>query len=160
MTRSNQSINQDEWLADFTDQILDGEGNNDLPTPGSDPEMRDLAETLLRLKNAFSKENPDPVLVKRMQAKVLEHWRHEQQKKTRWSSLLQIGWLTQSRRQQFRMVFAVIAIVVVLILAIPFLFTSGGPITASAGSEMSDAFLWIALVVLVGSIVWLLRRRP
>ena len=159
MTRNDPSNPQDTWLAGFTDQILNGD-MYDLPDNGPDPEMRALAGTLLRLKRAFPKQELDPASVKRMQAQVLERWREEQQKRPRWLEVFQLAWLTPSRRQQFGMAFAMIAIAGILIVAAPFLFSSSGPISASAGSEMSGAFVWIVLGVLVVSIGWLLRRKP
>ncbi len=60
MTRPDPSKNQDDWLADFTDQILNG-GSDDLPADGAhDPELRAMAETLLRLKRAFPDQEADP----------------------------------------------------------------------------------------------------
>lgn len=158
MNKNEQSIHQDEWLADFTDQMLDGETSNPLVT-GSDPEMRALTDTLLRLKNAFPKQELDPASVKRMQAKVLERWHREEEKKSRWAALFQAEWLTRSRRQQFGMAFAMIAIAGILILTAPLLFQSGDPLTASAGSEMTGTFLWIALGTMVVIAAWLLSRK-
>jgi len=159
MTRNDPSLNRDKWLADFADQALDGKVDN-LSTIGSDPEMRSLADTLLRLKNAFPTEKLESASVKRMQARILERWRREEQKKTRWFKFFQFGWLTQSQRQQFGMAFAVIAIVAILLLATPTLFF-GSEITGSGGFGLPpNAFLWIALGALIVAIVWLLRRKP
>jgi hypothetical protein len=159
MTRNNPSIPQDEWLADFTDQLLNGDAKT-LPTDSPDPEMRALTGTLLRLKRAFPKQELDPASVKRMQAQVLKKWREEERKRPRWLEIFQLAWLTPSRRQQFGMAFAMIAIAGILIVVAPLLFSIDFPIPASAGSEMSGAFVWIALGVLVVSVVWLLRRKP
>jgi hypothetical protein len=159
MTRNDPSIPKDIWLADFADQVLNGD-SNDLPANDPDPEMRALAGTLVRLKLAFPKQELDPASVKRMQAQVLKRWREEQQTRPRWLEVFQLNWLTPSRRQQFGMAFALVAIAGILIVAAPLLFSAGGPISASAGAEMPGAFVWIALGVLVVSVGWLLRRKP
>jgi hypothetical protein len=122
--------------------------------------MRALASTLVRLKNAFPKQEMAPAVVKRMQSQVLEKWREEQQKRPRWLEIFQLDWLTPSRRQQFGMAFAMLAIVGILIVAAPFLSSISAPLSASAGSEMPGVFLWIVLGALVISISWLLRRKP
>lgn len=158
MTRNNPSFPQDEWLANFTDQLLDGE-TDALPTDNPDPEMRALAGTLLRLRHAFPQQELDPASAKRMQAQVLKRWREEQKQKPRWLEIFRLNWLTPSRRRQFGMAFAMIVIAGILV-AVPFLFSTSGPLSASAGSEMSGAFVWIALGILVVSIGWLLRRKP
>lgn len=158
MNKNEQSTRQDEWLADFTDQILNDESSGPFLT-GSDPEMRALADTLLRLKNAFPKQDLDPALVKRMQVQVLEQWRRDREKKSRWASLFQPDWLTSFRRQKFGMAFVLIVIAGILMLAAPLLFQSGDPLTASAGSEMTGAYLWIALSAVVLIAAWLLSRK-
>jgi hypothetical protein len=157
MTRNDPSTPQDAWLADFTDQLLNGE-INDLPADGPDPEMRALAGTLLRLKNAFPKQELDQSSVKRMKAQVLKRWQEEEQKRPRWVEIFRLDWLTPSRRQQFGMAFAALAIVGILIVAAPFLFSSS-ELTASAGSEPGGTVVWIVLFALIVAIAWLLRRK-
>lgn len=159
MTRNDPSPTQDAWLADFTDRILNDEIDS-LPADGPDPEMRALAGTLLRLNRAFPKQELDPVSVKRMQTQVMERWREEQQKSSRWTETFRLDWLTPSRRQQFGMAFAMIVIAGILIMTAPFLFSNYGSTTASAGSELSGTFTWIVLGVLALSIAWLLQRKP
>lgn len=158
MTKKDPSTPQDAWLADFTDRMLNGEINN-LPADGPDPEMRALASTLLRLNRAFPKQELDPASVKRMQAQVLKRGREEQQKSPRWMEIFRLDWLTPSRRQQYGMAFAMLAIASILIVSAPYLFSNSGSIPASAGSEPFGAFIWIALGVLGIAFVWLLRRK-
>lgn len=158
MTNNEHSIHQDEWLADFTDQILDSETSSP-PATGPDPEMRALAGTLLRLKNAFPKQDLNPASAKRMQVQVLERWAKDEEKKSRWTTLFQPDWLTSSRRQQLGMAFAIITIAGILILAAPLLLQSGDQLTASAGSEMTGTFLWIALGAVVITLAWVLSRK-
>lgn len=158
MTRNDPSTTQDAWLTDFTDQILNGKTDS-LPADGTDPETRALADTLLRLKRAFPEQELDPASVKRMQARVMERWREEQEKSPRWREIFRLDWLTPSRRQQFGMAFAVLAIASLVIITAPLLFSNSGTLPASAGSETNSTFLWIVLGVAAISIVWLFRRK-
>jgi hypothetical protein len=157
MTRTDPSLNRDKWLADFADQILNGEAT-DLSTISSDPEMHSLVKTLLRLKNAYPKEELSSVSTRRMRDRILEHWQKEEQKKTRWAAFFRFDWLTPSRRQQFAMAFAVVTVIAVLLVGSPTVFSNGG-LAGSAGFGPSAAFLWVALAALLVAIVWLLRRK-
>ncbi len=159
MTRNDPSLRQDAWLADFTDQMLNDD-IEDLPASVSDPEARALAETLLRLKHAFPEQEMDPALMKRMRERVLKKWQEEERKKFRWPRIFRLDWLTPSRRRQFGMAFAVIVVAGILIVTAPYLFSSGDPIAASAGSGLPSLLAWIALGVLIAFIGWLLRRKP
>ncbi len=156
MTRNDPSQNRDEWLASFADQILNGEGAS--PTlDGSDPEMRALADTLLRLKNAMPNTELDPASVKRMRSQVLARWRAEKQAGPWWSNLFRLGWQSQARRQQTILAFAAVAIIAILIIASPFLTSGSGGTSATAGN--ATLFEWIALGVAILVAVWLLRRK-
>ncbi|GEM_PF-3547111 len=158
MTRNDPFTTQDAWLADFTDQILNGKTDS-LPADGPDPETRTLADTLLRLKRAFPEQELDSASVKRMQARVMEKWREEQEKSPRWAEIFRLDWLTPSRRQQFGMAFAVLAIAGLAIITAPLLFANSGLLPGSAGSETNSTFLWIVLGIAAISIVWLFRRK-
>jgi hypothetical protein len=159
MTRNDPSINQDAWLADFTDKLLSGE-KNDLPVDGPDNEMRALADTILRLKRAFPERELDPASVKRMKNLVMKRWSAEKQKKPDWLESIRQAWRTPATRQQLGLAFAMIAIAGILIIASPILFTGSGSVTATAGSHVSEAFIWIVLGVLAVCLAWFLRRKP
>ncbi|MBI3162225.1 MAG: hypothetical protein HYZ23_06930 [Chloroflexi bacterium] len=159
MTRDNQPINRDEWLAAFADQALE-DRVDDLSTVGSDPEMRALAETILRLKHAFPKEELSLASIQRKQANVLERWRGERQKKASWLNFTRLDWLSPSRRRQLAMTAALVAVVGILVVVTPILF-SGGAVTGSAGlGTQVGMFMWIMLGILVVAFLWLLRRKP
>ena len=159
MTRDDPSKNQDAWLADFADQILNGEVD-DLPAEGPDPETRALAGTLLRLKRAFPKQDPDSAAVKRMEKQVLMKWDDGKQEKPGWLESLRQAWGTPAHRRQFGMAFAMIVVAGILMLAAPLLFSGNGSVTATAGSQGSSAFIWIVLLMLGACLGWLLRRKP
>jgi hypothetical protein len=162
MTRDNQSTDHDERLAAFANQVLDGEVNDPstLSAIGPDPEMRALAETILRLSRAFPNEGPDPASAKRIRARVVSRWRDERQKKARWFKFLRPEWLIQFRRPQFVVAVAMVAVIGFLFVVIPYLSASGDPITGTAGAGSSlNIITWIILGILVVLTAWLLRRK-
>ena len=159
MTQNNQSPNRDEWLAHFADQALGGEVD-DLAAAGSDPEMRALAEIILRLKHAFPKEQPNAASMKRIQAGVLSRWRAEEQKKARRPQFLRMDWLSQFRRPQFAAALAMVVLAAILIVAVPYLFAGGASVAGVAGAEAPlQIIVYILLGVLIAAAVWYLRRK-
>lgn len=159
MTRNETSTIQDAWLADFADQILDGDCD-DLPASVMDPGMLSLAETLLRLKRAFPKQELEPTRAKRLQARIMERWQEEKPRMPRWVEAFWQNWFAPSRRQT-GMALAVITIASLLILAAPLLFSNGIPLPAAAGFKgISTAVVLIVLGLLAAAIGWLLRRKP
>jgi hypothetical protein len=159
MTRDNQSPNLDERLSAFTDQVLDGQAD-DLSAIGSDLEMRALAETVLRLKRAFPKEELNRAAIQRLQEDVLVRWRDERQKKTPWLDFFRMEWLMPPQRTRLVTVVAWAAVAAVLIVALPMILLSSDSLTASAGSQTPMGLsLWIFLGILVVALFWLLRRK-
>lgn len=157
MTQTNRSYHQDDWLADFADQVLDGR-INDLSDVNADPEMRLLAETVLQLKNAFPEQAIDAVSVKRVQARIMAHARDEQQQRKRWNKFSGSEWFTQ-RRPRLAMA-AMLAVLVLAVVAGPFLVTGGGTMTGSAGaSEIFGWAAWIILGVSIAGFLWMKRRK-
>lgn len=157
MTQTNLSNRQDDWLADFADQVLEGR-INDLSAISADSEMRLLAETVLQLKNAFPEQAVDAVSVKRIQTRVMAHARDEQQQRKRWNKFSGSEWFAQ-RRPRLAMT-AMLAVLVLAVVAGPALITGGGTMTGSAGtSEFFDWVTWIILGVLIAGALWLKRRK-
>ena len=160
MTRPDPSKNQDDWLADFTDQILNG-GSDDLPADGAhDPELRALAETLLRLKRAFPNQEADPSAVKRMQKQVIHRYEQEKQGKSSWLDSIRQAWQTPHLRRQLVIAIAIIVLPSILFLTAPLIFSGNGSITATAGTGTSAMLPWILLILLGVCLGWLLRRKP
>jgi hypothetical protein len=156
MTRTNLPNPQDDWLADFADQVLEGKVS-DLSNVSADPDMLPLAETILRLKSAFPAET-DAASAKRVQARVMAHAREEEQRRVRWDKFTGTEWFAQRRPR-----FAVASLLAVLILAViagPSLFTGSGPLSGAAGSNSSLGWaLWAVLGVLVVTSLWLMRKK-
>ena len=157
MTRINLPTSQDEWLADFADQVLNGKVN-DLSSLSIDPEMRVLAETVLQLKTAFPAQATDAASARRVQDRVMAQARDQQQQKDRWNKFSGSEWFTQRRPR-----LAIAAVLTVLVLAVvtgPALLNDGGSMSGSAGTNASFGWvLWILLGVLVAGAFWLTRKK-
>jgi len=158
MTRTNLPPSQDDWLADFADQVLDGK-ITDLSTISIDPEMRTLAETVLQLKTAFPSLATDAASAKRVQERVMAQARDQQQQRDRWNKFSGSEWFTQRRPR-----LAIAAVLTVLVLAVvtgPALFSgNGGSVAGTAGTNESLSWiLWILLGVLAAGAFWLTRKK-
>lgn len=158
MTRTNLPLSQDDWLANFADQVLDGK-ITDLSTISIDPEMRTLAETVLQLKTAFPPLATDAASAKRVQERVMAHARDEEKRRERWNKYNGTEWFTQRRPR-----LAIAAVLTVLVLAVvtgPALFSGdGGSVAGSAGTNESLGWiLWILLGVLAVGAFWLTRKK-
>jgi len=158
MTKNNSSNQEDTWLADFTDSILDGQADSP-PAGAPNPEALALAESLLRLKRAFPKRELDAALVKRMRNEVLETWREEKRRKPRWADIFRFDWLTSTRRQQAVMAFAMLILAGILMVSAPFLLSNSGALTAAAGTNIQGAALGFGLVALLVALFLILRRK-
>jgi hypothetical protein len=156
MTRDNQPINRDEWLASFADHVLAGK-TDDVSMSGSDSEMNVLAETVMRLNAAFPKREPDSTSMKRIHSRVMEQWRIEEQRKARWSKFLRPEWLELLRRPQFAMAVAMIAVVVALVVTAPLMST--GQLSGTAQSDTTNIVSWILLGILLVAVFLFSRRK-
>lgn len=148
---------QDEWLADFADQVLDGRINN-LSAITVEPGMLRLAETILQLKNAFPEQPADTASLRRVQAQVMARVRAEQRQRERWNRLIGGEWLMPKRPR-----LAIAATLTLLLLAVmagTALFTGNGTMAGSAGTGgMLGWVTWIILGLLMAGIFWLARRK-
>lgn len=158
MTKIDPSAQEDAWLADFTDSILDGEADSP-PAAAPNPEALAQCESLLRLKHAFPKQELDSASVKRMRTEIMEKVRAEKRKKPRWTDIFQLDWLTPSRRQQAGMAFAMLVLAGILIVSAPVLLSNSRALTAAAGTNLPGAAIGLGLVALLVILVLLLRRK-
>lgn len=157
MTRTDPTSQEDAWLADFTDSILDGEAGSP-PESAPNAEALALAESLLRLKRAFPKQELDAASIKRMRSEIMEKLREEKRKKPRWTDIFRLD-LGSARRQQAGLAFAMLILAGMVILSAPFLFSNGGSLTAAAGMNIPGAAIGLGLVVLAVVLYLLLRRK-
>jgi hypothetical protein len=158
MTRTNLPTPQDDWLANFADQVLDGKVS-DLSAVSMDPELLPLADTILRLKAAFPAEAADPASVKRVQTRIMTHARDEAQRRERWSKFTGSDWFAQRRPRAA--VAALLAVLVLAVVAGPALFGGAGTaVTGSAGlGDSLGWILWVLLGALAVGALWLTRKK-
>jgi len=160
MTNSNLPLNQDDWLADFTDQALAGRPA-DPSAAGADVEAQALANMVLRIKHAFPPEELEAAAVKRMHRETLARWRTEQQsRKKSWTDIFHLDWLVAPNgRNQVGWSLTVIAIAGLFILALPVITSGNSNITGSAGAQLRGVVSWIIPLAVILAMVWLLRRK-
>lgn len=142
--------NPDDLLADFADRVLDGK-TSVLASP-ADGELRGLEETILRLNQALPRESPDEQTLRRLQADFKARAR-------RAGSSSKPVWQSQQSRQRLILVFAAIAILAVIFIALPFLTIGNGSTQATAGLQPGGAILLIAAGCIIAFLIWQGRRK-
>lgn len=135
----------DEQIAMYTDQILSGEKIERREM--NDVEVADLQRTVLRIRAAYRREQPDPLMVARIQNRLQVEWKEvwqERRATRRWPQLVLFG-----------------ALAVVLVVAV---FASGMP-ADNALPGAADYFPpWAPVIVILGVIliavlIWIDHRR-
>lgn len=142
--------NPDDLLADFTDRVLDGK-TSILASP-ADGEVRGLEETVLRLNQALPQQALDEKTIRRLQADFKTRAR-----KANASS--KPVWQSQQSRQRLVLVFAAIAILAVIFIALPFLMLGNNSTQATAGLQPGGAILLIAAGCIIAFLIWQGRRK-
>ncbi len=91
---------QDLWLANFTDQALAAPNldQSDLLNlaPGLDPNLQELGQTVLRLKQAMNRPPDDPRLAERIRSRLYREWRQALDPSPR--PFTSGAWLRRNRR--------------------------------------------------------------
>jgi hypothetical protein len=152
MTRSRKQTAQyqDDQLAEFTDRLL--EGKADEVASSTDPELRGLEETVLRLKRAFPKGVLDASSARRLQSDFQARVRKENREQ-------QPAWRSRQSRQRLGLVLAGIAIVIVVLVITPLLPVDNGSILGTAGTQLPGIGLAIVLGALLLLALWQARRK-
>jgi len=154
---SRNSIQDDDRLADFTDQAL--EGRLEQIESNVDGELLDLEETVLRLKRSLSSTTLDQAAVKQMQVRLKARIRRESQeaKQPFWKE-----WAELLFRPQFGIVFAVALVLVVLVVFLPALNTAGSsaPLTGTALAPSSTKNILIASILAGVILIFAWIKRP
>ncbi len=151
MIKSTKPINDlDAVLADFTDRLLDGK--TPLSASAPDEELRALEETLMRLNHVFPKEMLDE--------KTRKHLENNFKVRARKVSPAPSGfaWWSQRSRQRVILIFAAVVIMAIFIVT-PFLSSGTGNVQGTAGLQTQGIALFVILVVVIVSFIWLGRRK-
>ncbi len=147
MSEPNQTqLTPDDLLADFTDRILDGQAS----VPASDPELRGLEETVLRLKQSLPREAPDEKTLKHLQANFRARVRQA-------DSPTIPTWQVWRPRQRLVLAFAVA--LAILLIAFPFLPLDNGPVQGTAGFQSQVVILLVGVVCVVALLLWTRRHK-
>lgn len=136
----------DDLLADFTDRVLDGKTSEP-----ADADLRNLEETVLRLQQALPQEALDEKKLRWMQANF-----HARVRKAD-SPTIPV-WQFPRPRPRLVLTFAAVALAVLLI-AVPFLQFTSGPIEGTAGIQEQGLILLIGVVCVVALLIWARRRK-
>lgn len=153
----------DDQLADFTDNILNEKTTEVDEDPiALDPELRDLEQTALRLKNAFHDDGPSREVIQRMRKNIYLLWQQQEKKQhvPFWKKWLpgKRQWRSQRKRQHMFLASALVALVVILIMCIPFFDGIDFHQPATSGQYLNNIIL-AASVGLVFFAIWLFRRK-
>jgi hypothetical protein len=164
---SSQPKTLDDKLAEFADQVLNGQVSPLAGLDGEDEEMRTLAQTVMSLSEQFDSDQPDSEMAERIKARLLTEWHRTNPvvqtaaPNLRWWQKL-LASRPSSYGQQQALTFALAVIIVVILVAVllsPLSMDGTLPGTA----EMGEGALIVALLlgaVLVGALFWFSRRRP
>ena len=157
----------EDQLADFTDHILAEEKvEQDEATFAPDPDLRALQQTSLQLKEAFGDDTLDEVVIQRMQRNIIKQWRQQEEetRATVWQKLTDLfkgndqKWQSQRSRQRLNMALSLAALVVLLLVAIPFMNNPGSGQPGASGQNPS-VFVLVAFGGLILLALWLIRRK-
>jgi hypothetical protein len=155
MTRSNDPSrsNQDNKLADFTDQLLKGQVKG--IESNVDQGLRDLEETIVHLKNTIPSASLDEAVAKQMLVRLNARVRREnnQAREPAWRK-----WLGQPRTQLI-MASTLVALIIVLAAIVPGLTSSNSSTTATALTSSQDIVIVITLAGAILFIFWSMRRK-
>jgi hypothetical protein len=145
----------DERLADFTDRVLSGQAKE--IESNSDPELRKLEETVLRLNRTLPQTSLDEASVKQMWVRLNARARRESNRSEdsfwkRWFPPNQV-------RPQFGMALGAIALIALIVIVIPS-FVGGGSSTVATALTSSQG---LAMVLLLAGVIflifWMIRRK-
>ncbi len=141
----------DAILADFTDRLLAGTATP--PDPASEPDLRALEETVIRLHRAIPGAALDPRTRERLQADFGQRVRRAGQQP--------IGsfWWSRQPPQRWIVAFAVLALVLLFLLAPGFLTAAGGNIQGTAGALYQNVGLFLVLAIILVFLIWTGRRK-
>jgi len=154
MDQRNKSIQQDNELADFVDQLLDGKTP---PASTSDEELVGLEKTLFRLNDAFPPETLDEAKSKQMLARLKTRMRREEEEKAAkpsfWSRLFDL-----QANPQVGLLIAAAVVVVFVIVSVPAVVQPSGSAVSGTASSGGSMYVGLGLLALL-FIVYLVSRK-
>ena len=161
MTDINRNSTQDEELSDFTDQVLNGQMKN--TASDVNEELQGLEETILRLHqnmpSAPLEESTKKQMLVRLNARIRRE-RGQLEKRSFWTSLLDMLGLRGQSRPQFVLALGVIALLIMAVVISPVLGTGGSsPTVGTALTTSRNILLPVLLLGLIAIILWAKRKK-
>jgi hypothetical protein len=167
-TNSRSKQEYDDKLADFTDQVMDGNFPDDpsLSVPGDDPELQELERTVIRLKKPGDIIPPQSSKEK-IRTKLISIWDQPISHPNGfpiWDWLKRIfssgsTWQSTSQRRD-QLIFATAAVIVVVILAVSIFTPQSEGMTGTVEGMTGTIILTvIGLLGLVFALIWNSRRK-
>ncbi|HRJ75449.1 MAG TPA: LPXTG cell wall anchor domain-containing protein [Anaerolineales bacterium] len=153
---SQHDTNQDNHLADFADQVLQGKINTSASS--SDADMVRLEETILRLKNTLPSTNaPDTAKTKQMLVRLKARMKREEEteKIPFWKKLFDF-----QSNPQVGMLVIIAAVLILAVITVPSLEFGGGnnPTTGTANNN-ANFLIGGGIVGLLLLVYWIFRRK-
>lgn len=164
----NSKPNLEDQLADYTDRILARKAvKQDEATFAPDPDLCALEQTALRLKTALGNDDPDEAAIQRMRSNIIGGWQRGESKVSdpfwqKWIKTLKPSeqkWQSQRSRQRLSMALSLAALIVLMLISIPFLSATGSSQPGASGQNL-NAIVLIALFGLILLAVRFFRRKP
>ena len=160
----NNKFTIDDQLADFTDDILSKKAVNiDESSFDSDPELRALEQTALRLKNAFQEGGPSEIVIQRMHKNVIAQWQHQKIQKSKpfWKNWIPVRqkWQSQRSRQYQRLVLYLAMLAALMVISIPRLTGTGANQPATSGQNLDFTLIVISGGLLILLVVLFFERK-
>jgi hypothetical protein len=156
--RSSQNpldSNHDEQLADFTDRVLSGQTKE--IEANTDPQLRKLEETILRLNRTLPQTSLDEAAVKQMWVRMNARARRENNRSE--DSFWKRWFLPNQVRPQFGMALGSIALIVLLLVVIPSFASDGSSTVGTALTSSQGLAMALLLAGAILLIFWITRRK-
>ena len=156
-----------DQLVDFTDHILNEKKTiEDKTSFATDPELRALEQTAMRLKQAFHEDGPSEMAIKRMHNHIVTQWQEEKIKKNQpfWEKWITTTipsvqqWQSQRNRQRRSIAISVTALVILVLVCVPFFSGIDSDQTAASGHYLNFGLLAASGGLILFSI-WLFHHK-
>lgn len=152
---AKKKIRLEERLADFTDQLMDGEMPADGRASVPDQAFEELRETVARARRGFQARQPDPTLRNRIRARLAAEWRKsgpqvQTEKK---------GWILPEKKKQLFVLRLTMVMAALAVLA-GFVAPKVDGVLSGASQNKGAALIivGVVLVILVLVLFWSPRK--
>ena len=145
----------DEYLADYTDQILAGKKPGEMTAPDTNLELDKLVKTVSRLVDSLPQGLPDAALRNRIRANLTREWQTKGPPLQR-----KIHDYHSSRQVNIRIIWsAVLAVLVIIVISIIVAPMIGIELPGAARYPSVVSGIVIGLVMLLALFLWLFRQK-